>query len=222
MISETIIKRLEKNNASWFANDNISEFLKDGELEILQQEVEKNVESLLRSLIIDTKNDHNTQQTARRMAKMYVKEVLCGRYQPMPQMTEFPNAKNLDEIYSLGPIKFKSLCSHHLAEMVGSCWVGIQPSNKVIGISKIARLVNWVARRGQIQEECVVIIADHLQEVLNPKGLGVVIRASHSCMTWRGVENEESVMVTSVVKGSFLEDHSAKEEFFDLIRSQGF
>lgn len=172
--------------------------------------------------MIDTKNDHNTRETAKRVAKMYLKEVFCGRYDKRPTITTFPNYKRLDELYTLGPIKFKSACSHHFVEIEGHIWVGVVPGEKVIGISKIARLSDWISRRPHIQEEAVVILADELESMLKPRGLGVVVRAKHHCMTWRGVEQEDSTMVTSVMRGLLFDNPSLKKEFFDVIHSQNF
>lgn len=180
------------------------------------------MKDLLDSLVIDTENDHNTRETAKRVAKMYLREVFKGRYLPRPVITEFPNFKNMDELYTLGPIKFKSACSHHFVEIAGNVWIGVHPSDRVVGISKIARLVHWIARRPQIQEECTVLIADELEGLLKPQGLGVVIKAAHHCMTWRGVEEESNTMVTSVVRGTMMEDTSLKSEFFKLISAQDF
>lgn len=222
MISDKIIQRLKKNNVSFRANDNISNFLEQGEMDMLQKEVEERIRDLLKSLIIDVDTDHNTKETAKRVAKMYLKEVFKGRYEYRPVITEFPNLRNLDELYTLGPIKFKSACSHHFVEISGNVWVGILPSDRVVGISKIARLIHWISRRPQIQEECTVLIANELEDLLSPRGLGVVIKATHHCMTWRGVEEEGSKMITSVVRGSMMNDESLKQEFFTLIKGQGF
>jgi GTP cyclohydrolase I len=219
--SERIRTRILAANGNFFANSNIAEYIEEGEIEELKIEVEERVADLLRSLIIDIDNDHNTKGTARRVAKMYLDEVFSGRYQPMPVITEFPNHKHLDEIYTLGPIHFKSACSHHFAEIEGQVWVGVHPSDKIVGISKIARLVAWVAKRPQIQEEATMILADQLEELLAPQGVGVVIKAKHHCMTWRGVEEEDSNMVTSVVRGTFLKP-IIKSEFFELIKTQSF
>jgi GTP cyclohydrolase I len=222
MISETIKNRIQSAGGSWFANDNISQYVTPEDLVELEDEVRDKVTSLLRSLVIDIDNDHNTRDTAKRVAKMYIREVFKGRYQPPPTITDFPNFKNMDELYTLGPISFKSACSHHFVEIEGECWVGVKPSDRVVGISKIARLIEWIARRPHIQEECTVIIADHLEKLLQPQGLGVVIRAKHHCMTWRGVEEDSSTMVSSVVRGEMLSDPSLKQEFFSIIKSQGF
>lgn len=219
--SDRIIQRLRELNLPFHANDNISAVLEDSDIDDLKKEVESNVVALLKSLVIDIENDHNTHETARRVAKMYVDEVFSGRYKKRPDITVFPNIKDLDELYTLGPIKVKSACSHHFVEIEGHCWVGVYPSDTVIGISKIARVVDWVCRRPHIQEEMSIILANELEEIMNPKGLGVVIRAKHHCMTWRGVKEEASEMVTSVMRGALRED-TLKTEFFNLIKSQGF
>lgn len=219
--SDRIIQKLRELNLPFHANDNISAVLEDSDIDDLKKEVESNVVALLKSLVIDIENDHNTHDTARRVAKMYVDEVFSGRYKKRPDITVFPNIKDLDELYTLGPIRVKSACSHHFVEIEGHCWVGVYPSDTVIGISKIARVVDWVCRRPHIQEEMSIILANELEGIMNPKGLGVVIRAKHHCMTWRGVKEEASEMVTSVMRGALRED-TLKTEFFNLIKSQGF
>jgi GTP cyclohydrolase I len=219
--SERIVQKLQKSNLPFHANDNISKVLEPNDIADLKVEVEQRVLELLKSLVIDVDNDHNTHDTARRVAKMYVDEVFAGRYQKRPDITVFPNIKDLDELYTLGPIKVKSACSHHFVEIEGYCWVGVYPSDMVIGISKIARIVDWVCRRPHIQEEMSIILANELESIMNPKGLGVVIKAKHHCMTWRGVKEEASEMVTSVMRGALRED-TLKTEFFNLIKSQGF
>lgn len=161
-------------------------------------------------MIIDTANDHNTKETARRVAKMYVDEVFKGRYHPMPKVTDFPNAKELDEIYTL-PITVRSACSHHFVPIVGQAWIGIVPSDRVIGISKFNRIVDWVMSRPHIQEEAAIMVADTIEDLIKPKGLAFVIKAQHMCMTWRGVKEPETKMVNSIVRGSFRQDPSMKK-----------
>lgn len=221
-ISERIKNRLICSDHPFFANDNIAKHILPGELAELKEEVEENVRNLLLSLVIDVDNDHNTKGTAKRVAKMYVDEVFKGRYQPSPKITVFPNVKHFDELYALGPISVKSACSHHFVEIEGQCWVGVYPGTNVVGISKIARIVDWVCRRPHIQEEMVIILADELERIMEPQGLGVVIKAKHHCMTWRGVEQERAEMVSSVMRGGLRNDPNLKAEFFNLIKSQGF
>jgi GTP cyclohydrolase I len=221
-ISQIIRERLERENIPYLANDSIAEYISESEREQLKQEIEEKLHSLFDSLIIDTTNDHNTRETAHRVAKMYVDEVFKGRYHPMPRITDFPNAKELDEIYTLGPITVRSACSHHFVPIVGHAWVGIIPSDRVIGISKFNRIVDWVMSRPHIQEEAAVMVADIIEKLIQPKGLAFVIKAQHMCMSWRGVKEPETKMINSIVRGAFRSDPHAKKEFFDLIRAHGF
>lgn len=222
-ISEIIRDRIRKADKPFHANDNISEFIKDGEMELLQQEVQEKMQGVLSSLVIDTDNDHNTNETAKRVAKMYLRELYAGRYEPKPTITDFPNAKNYDEVYTLGPIEIKATCSHHMVPIVGKAWIGVVPGEKVIGISKFNRITNWIMGRPHIQEEAVEMLADEIEKLIKPKGIAVVIKATHLCMTIRGVHaHEHSSMVTSVVRGSMRDNPSLKQEFFNIIQAQGF
>jgi len=134
LVSEIIRERIQANGARFHANDNISDFIQPGELETLEREVATRVRDLLKTLLIDVDNDHNTQETAERVSRMYLNEVFKGRYHPQPKVTNFPNDRNLDEIYTLGPITVRSACSHHFVPILGDCWIGIKPGQKVIGI----------------------------------------------------------------------------------------
>ena len=216
--SDSIKSRIQQGEGTFFANDNISEFLIEGDIDRLQSEVEEKILDVLKSLVIDVENDHNTQETAKRVAKMYLREVFKGRYDKMPKVTEFPNAKDLDQIYTIGPITIRSACSHHLVPITGRAWIGVLPSDRVIGISKFVRLTEWVMARPQIQEEATVQLADLVEEMISPKGLAVVVEATHQCMTWRGVRESETKMTTSVMRGTFLNDPDARAEFFRLIK----
>ena len=218
--SERIRQRLQMAQASFFANDNIAAYLEEGELEDLQKEVAERVRGLLKALVIDVDNDHNTAETAERVAKMYLNEVFKGRYHPQPKVASFPNVKELDEIYTVGPITVRSACSHHLVPILGHCWIGIQPGERVIGLSKFSRVADWVFSRPHIQEEAVIILADEIEALCKPQGLGIVLKAQHYCMKWRGVKEPQASMVNSVVRGSFRKSASMKKEFFDLIRQQ--
>lgn len=221
-ISEIIRDRIQAAGDPFFANDSIAHHLNDQEREELKSEIEGKLQSLFSSMLIDTANDHNTRDTARRVAKMYVDEVFKGRYHPMPKVTDFPNAKELDEIYTLGPITVRSACSHHFVPIVGQAWVGILPSDRVIGISKFNRIIDWVLSRPHIQEEAAVMVADIIEELIKPKGLAFVIKAQHMCMSWRGVKEPDTRMTNSIVRGMFRTDPHMKKEFFDLIRGHGF
>jgi len=219
-ISERIRQRLQAADAPFLANDNIADFLREGELEQLETEVADRVRELLRSLVIDLENDHNTEETAERVARMYLQEVFRGRYQPQPKIASFPNVKQLDEIYTVGPISVRSACSHHLVPILGSCWIGIKPGQRVIGLSKFSRVADWVFSRPHIQEEAVLILADEIERLCEPQGLAILVKAQHYCMKWRGVKEPQTSMVNSVVRGDFRHDPSLKAEFFELVKQQ--
>jgi len=218
-VSDRIRARLRQANRRFNANDNISEFVKAGELDELQQEVAAKLRAVLDSLVIDTATDHNTQDTARRVAKMYVNEVFRGRYVPMPPITEFPNATSLNELMIVGPVTVRSACSHHFCPIMGRLWIGLMPSqhSNLIGLSKYARLAEWIMSRPQIQEEAMMQMAELLMDMVKPDGLAVVMEADHFCMHWRGVKDTASKMVNSVMRGSFLKDAALRREFLSLI-----
>ena len=217
--SARIRQRLHAAGKRFHANDNIADCIRPGELEELVSEVEGKMRDVLDCLVIDTSGDHNTRNTARRVAKMYVNEVFSGRYQPTPQITEFPNAERLNELLIVGPITVRSACSHHFCPVLGQIWIGVLPNGRtnVIGLSKYARLAEWVMGRPQIQEEAVVQLADLIQERTQPDGLAIVMEASHFCMSWRGVKDMNSKMVNSVMRGAFLKDPDLRREFLSLI-----
>ena len=218
-ISVKIRERVLASKQRFHANDNIAEFIQPGELEALLDEVEDKLKAVLESLVIDTTNDHNTNDTAKRLAKMYVKEVFNGRYVTSPQITEFPNAERLNELMIVGPITVRSACSHHFCPIIGKIWIGILPNKNtnVIGLSKYARLAEWVMGRPQIQEEAVVQLADLIQQKTRRDGLALVMEASHFCMAWRGVKDLDSRMINSVMRGAFLKDPILRREFLALI-----
>jgi GTP cyclohydrolase I len=215
-----IRQKLEQAGVPFFANDNISEYLEEGDLNQLEVEVADKVRDLLRSLVIDIDNDHNTQETAERVARMYLHEVFKGRYHVQPKIASFPNIKNLDEVYTVGPISIRSACSHHLVPILGNCWIGIKPGENVIGLSKFARVADWVFSRPHIQEEAVIILADEIERLCKPKGLAILVKAQHYCMKWRGVKELQTSMINSVVRGDFRKDPSLKAEFFELVKQQ--
>ncbi len=222
-LSLKIRQRLVAARRRYHANDNIAEFIEPGELELLLDEVEEKMKGVLASLVIDTENDHNTDQTARRVAKLYVNEVFRGRYVTAPTITEFPNAEHLNELMIVGPITVRSACSHHFCPVIGKLWIGVMPNEhtNVIGLSKYARLAEWVMGRPQIQEEAVVQLADLIQLKTQPDGLAIVMEASHYCMAWRGVKDMDSKMINSVMRGSFLKDPNLRREFLSLIPGKG-
>ncbi|MCA3239580.1 MAG: GTP cyclohydrolase I [Curvibacter sp.] len=218
-VSVKIRERLLAARRRFFANDNIADFIEPGELEKLLDEVEYKIQDVLDSLVIDTENDHNTGNTARRVAKMYVNEVFRGRYVHAPAITEFPNAEHLNELMIVGPITVRSACSHHFCPVIGRIWIGVLPNEhtNVIGLSKYARLAEWIMGRPQIQEEAVVQLADLIQTKTQPDGLAIVMEASHYCMAWRGVKDMDSKMINSVMRGVFLKDSNLRREFLSLI-----
>ena len=218
-ISVKIRERVLASKQRFHANDNIAEFIQPGELEALLDEVEVKMQGVLDSMVIDTANDHNTGDTARRVAKMYLQEVFKGRYVTAPAITEFPNAEHLNELMIVGPITVRSACSHHFCPVIGKIWIGVLPNERtnVIGLSKYARLAEWVMGRPQIQEEAVVQLADLIQEKTQPDGLAIVMEASHFCMSWRGVKDMDSKMINSVMRGAFLKDPNLRREFLSLI-----
>ncbi|MES2189206.1 MAG: GTP cyclohydrolase I [Pseudomonadota bacterium] len=218
-VSVKIRERLNLARKRFNANDNIAEFIEPGELEKLLDEVEVKMQGVLDSMVIDTASDHNTNNTARRVAKMYLNEVFRGRYVTGPTITEFPNAEHLNELMIVGPITVRSACSHHFCPVIGKLWIGVLPNEhtNVIGLSKYARLAEWVMGRPQIQEEAVVQLADLIQEKTSPDGLALVMEATHFCMGWRGVKDMDSKMINSVMRGVFLKDPNLRREFLSLI-----
>ncbi len=218
-VSVKIRERIVAARKRFHSNDNIAEFIEPGELEKLLDEVEHKMQGVLDSMVIDTQSDHNTGDTARRVAKMYVNEVFRGRYVKAPPITEFPNAEHLNELMIVGPITVRSACSHHFCPVIGKIWIGVMPNEhtNVIGLSKYARLAEWVMGRPQIQEEAVVQLADLIMEKTQPDGLAIVMEASHYCMAWRGVKDMDSKMVNSVMRGVFLKDAALRREFLALI-----
>ena len=204
-------------------NDNISDIVTEKDVTKIERNVEKRFQKVLEALLIDTANDHNTKETAKRVAKMLVREVFAGRYEPKPRVTSFPNANQYDELYVTGPIKIRSTCAHHFQPIVGNAWIGVFPGKEVIGLSKFNRLVDWVASRPQIQEEMTVQIADLIEKETKAEGIAVVIKAEHMCLTHRGVKEHESDMTTSIVRGSLREEETQKREFFNLLKGmKGF
>ena len=173
--SERIRYRVVGAKRRFHANDNISAFLREGELSELKAEVQAKLHEVLRALVIDTESDHNTQETAKRVAKMYIEEVFRGRYVPMPAVTEFPNFSRLNELMIVGPITVRSACSHHMCPIFGKVWIGILPNehSNLIGLSKYTRITDWIMSRPQIQEEAVTMLANELKQRVRPDGLAI-------------------------------------------------
>ena len=216
--SDIIKERIVTAKTRFHANDNIAEFIKPGELELLQAEVQDEMQRVLSSLVIDTEHDHNTKETAKRVAKMFLNETFGGRYIPEPRVTSFPNM-GYNNLYTTGPITIRSTCAHHLQNIVGKCWVGIFPEEEVIGLSKFNRLVHHIAERPQIQEEMTTQIEDKLVQYAKTPNVAVVVKAEHHCMTHRGVKEHDSDMTTAVMLGKFRDDPNLKQEFYNLMLS---
>lgn len=173
------------------------------------------------SIMRISREDPNSSDTPRRLAKMWSNELFVGRFIEPPAITVFPNRKKVDELVVSNGIKVLSVCSHHWQPIVGNCYIGYVPRDKVIGISKFNRIVDWFSRRGQVQEELGQMIADYIEQMLDPISLGVVIRAKHYCMIARGVQADESAeMVTSVMRGALASNTASRMEFMSLIASR--
>jgi GTP cyclohydrolase I len=218
----TIRGRLQRARKRFNANDNIAAFVEPGEMDALLAEVAGKFQGVLESLVIDTEGDHNTQDTARRVAKMYLTEVFRGRYAEAPPVTEFPNAESLNELMIVGPITVRSACSHHFCPIMGRLWIGLMPNehSNLIGLSKYSRLADWVMSRPQIQEEAITQMAELLMDKVRPDGLAIVMEADHFCMHWRGVKDSETKMINSVMRGSFLKDTHLRSEFLSLLQQR--
>jgi GTP cyclohydrolase IA len=216
--SARIRARLKKAGKNFRANDNIADFIEDGEINDLRAEVEDRMQDVLRALVIDTDHDHNTTDTAQRVAKMFIDEVFSGRYRDAPSVTTFPNVSRLNELMIVGPITVRSACSHHLCPIMGKVWIGVLPnaSSDLIGLSKYSRLCDWIMSRPQIQEEAVVMLADELEKRIKPDGLAVVMEADHFCMHWRGVKDTQPAMTNAVMRGAFRKDAALRREFLSL------
>ena len=220
-ISKQIKKRIKDAGGKFWASDNISEYMHDNEkLELIEELVPK-FESVLQSLIIDTENDPNSQGTARRLSKMYVNELMAGRYDTIPNATAFPN--HVEEGYRgmlVVRSELKSVCSHHHQPVTGIAYIGIIAADKLIGLSKYTRIAQWCARRGTLQEELANDIAREIASATGAENLGVYIQATHGCCENRGIMATSSLTQTTVLQGSFKYDSGTKKEFFDNIKLQ--
>ena len=200
-----------------FANDGYH--LGDEAREEMIAEVAVHLDRIMRVMGIDVDNDHNSKDSPHRIAKAWINDTMRGRFGMPPNITSFPNAANHSQMILSGPIRVVSMCSHHWAPFIGEAFVAYIPGDTVIGLSKLSRIVDFFARRPQIQEELTQQITDYLDEVIpNNVGTAVMIRASHQCMTCRGVEDPGAKMTTSELRGAFFANASARQEFFDLCR----
>lgn len=222
MISEVIKKRLEQQSIRYFANDNISEYIDSEEMRLLVDEVAEKFEAVLDSLVIDTKRDPNSIGTARRLAKMYIYEIMGGRYSKKPDVTSFPNDGGGNGSYTgmlVVRSEIKSVCSHHHQPVKGVAYIGIIPGKRVIGLSKYTRIAQWCARRGTLQEELCNDIASEIKIATESDDVGVYIAATHGCCENRGIGAHSSLTQTTVLHGQF-HTPDVKKEFFDNISLQ--
>ena len=220
-IRETILKRLQENKARYWANDNISKYINPEEKKQLIEEAIPAFENVLQSLLIDTKTDPNSQDTARRMAKMYINEIMSGRYDPMPNPSAFPNyIENGYEGMLVVRSELKSVCSHHHQPVAGVAYIGIIAGPKLLGLSKYTRIAQWCAMRGTLQEELNVMIANEIQRQTGSKDVGVYVQATHGCCENRGIKAKSSLTQTTVLRGDFLKIEATKKEFMDNIKLQ--
>lgn len=222
--SKQIKAKLEDAGIRYWAGDNISDVLQEGDKEELIKEATEAFETVLDTLLIDRHNDPNSQGTAHRLAKMYYNEIMAGRYDPIPSATAFPN--DSDDRYEgmlVVRSELKSMCSHHHQPVTGVAYIGIIAANKLIGLSKYTRIAQWCARRGTLQEELANDIAREIQKATDVEHLGVYIQATHGCCENRGIMATSSLTQTTVLRGAFKEDTGTKKEFFDNINlQQGF
>jgi len=219
--SEVIRTRLKASNQRYFASDNISNVLEAGDKERLINELTDQFEGVLSSLVIDTVNDPNSKDTARRLAKMYVYELMAGRYDPMPNATAFPN--HVEDGYDgmlVVRSELKSVCSHHHQPVTGVAYIGIIAADTLIGLSKYTRIAQWCARRGTLQEELCNDIAKEIMSATGSENVGVYIQATHGCCENRGIMAHSSLTQTTVLKGAFKDDAGTKKEFMDNIKLQ--
>ena len=219
--SKEIIERLNKSGIRYWAGDNISSALQEGDKQALIEELTTTFDAVLDSLIIDRYNDPNSMDTGRRLAKMYINELMAGRYDPMPNATAFPN--HVEDGYKgmlVVRSEIKSMCSHHHQPVSGVAYIGIIAANTLIGLSKYTRIAQWCARRGTLQEELNNVIANEIQTATGSPNVGVYLQATHGCCENRGIGAHSSLTQTTVLRGAFSEDMGTKKEFMDNIKLQ--
>ena len=220
-IADTIRQRLKANGTRFWANDNIAEHVTPEEKQQLIEEAIPAFEQVLKSLIIDTETDPNSQDTARRMAKMYINEIMSGRYEPMPNPSAFPNyIENGYEGMLVVRSELSSVCSHHHQPVRGVAYIGIIAGPKLLGLSKYTRIAQWCAKRGTLQEELNVMIANQIQETTGSEHVGVYVQATHGCCENRGIKAHSSLTQTTVLRGAFKSDPATKKEFMDNVKLQ--
>jgi len=220
-ISKTIRNRMLEHGGRFWAGDNISEFIEEEEKDLLIDELTEKFEGVLDTLLIDRHSDPNSIDTPRRLAKMYIRELMSGRFDNMPNATAFPN--HVEDGYEgmlVVRSEIRSVCSHHFQPVTGVAYIGIIAADTLIGLSKYTRIAQWCARRGTLQEELANDIAHEIIKATGSSNVGVYVQATHGCVENRGVMAHSSLTQTTVLKGSFKEDASTKKEFFDNIKLQ--
>ena len=220
-LSQVIRQRLQNDGKRFWAGDNISAYITEEEKTQLVDEIALKFEAVLQSLVIDTITDPNSRGTAHRLAKMYVHEIMAGRYDPAPDATAFPN-DSADRYEGMLVVRseLRSMCSHHHQPVVGVAYIGIIAANKLIGLSKYTRIAQWCARRGTLQEELCNDIAREIMRATDSENVGVYIQAVHGCCENRGIMAHSSLTQTTVLKGAFKDDPATKKEFMDNIKLQ--
>ena len=220
-LADAIRFKMKRDGKRFWAGDNISDYLQEGDKEILIKEATEAFATVLDTLLIDTENDPNSQGTAKRLAKMYFNEVMGGRYDPAPDATAFPNdSEDRYEGMLVVRSELRSMCSHHHQPVSGVAYIGIIAANKLIGLSKYTRIAQWCARRGTLQEELCNDIAREIMRATDSENVGVYLEMTHGCVENRGVMAHNSLTQTTVLKGAFLKDPGTKKEFFDNIQLQ--
>jgi len=176
--------------------------------------------NFLTALGCDWKNDPNSSDTPKRVAKAYVNDLWAGRFEPLTRITAFPS-DGYDGIVFEGNIPVTSMCSHHHQTITGKVHIGYVPSadGKVVGLSKLNRIVEQFARRGAIQEQLTVAIHNAVDKICEGNlGVAVMIEAGHNCVSCRGVKHEGASMKTAKLTGCFLEEDSARAEFYQFTK----
>ena len=221
VISERIRERIQSSNTRFWAGDNISAHILDSEKDELINELTTKFEGVLDSLIIDRENDPNSRGTAHRLAKMYIYEIMAGRYDPAPDATAFPNdSEDRYEGMLVVRSELRSMCSHHHQPVAGVAYIGIIAAQKLIGLSKYSRIAQWCARRGTLQEELCNDIAREIMKATGSENVAVYIQATHGCCENRGIMAHSSLTQTTVLKGAFNTDSGTKKEFMDNVKLQ--
>ena len=213
--------KMRRDNKRFWAGDNISDYLHEGDIERLIDEATPAFETVLDRLLIDRETDPNSKGTARRLAKMYFNEIMAGRYEPEPDATAFPN-DSADRYEGMLVVRseLRSMCSHHHQPVSGVAYIGLIAAQKLIGLSKYTRIAQWCARRGTLQEELAIDIAREIMKATDATDVGVYVQATHGCCENRGIMAHSSLTQTTVLKGAFKDDQSTKKEFFDNIKLQ--